>query len=174
MTDIWEGLDGNLEEGHEEHTHDMRGKFADALTARQFLRAGKATVTLVSLRTGVRFTYRVSTPTDRATGQPVTDGTLMVGVLTGPDNNSNYQWLGRVARDVFYVGRKTPQPGEISRDAPSAKAFQFAWQQLLRDTIPAELEIWHEGRCGRCGRKLTVPESIAQGFGPECINHIRG
>ena len=31
---------------------------------------------------------------------------------------------------------------------------------------------WHEGRCGRCGRKLTVPESIEAGYGPECINLV--
>jgi hypothetical protein len=30
--------------------------------------------------------------------------------------------------------------------------------------------VWHEGRCGRCGRKLTVPESIESGFGPECAS----
>ena len=29
------------------------------------------------------------------------------------------------------------------------------------------LEVWHEGRCGKCGRKLIVPESIARGIGPE-------
>jgi len=170
QVDLWDGLDGDLSEGQEEH--DMRGKFTDAITARQFLRAGKATVTLVSLRSGTRFTYRVAIPTDRATGQPVTDGTLMVGVLSGPDNNSDYQWLGRVVREVFYVGRKVPKPGEISPKAPCARAFTFAWKNLMQGTIPAELEIWHEGRCGRCGRKLTVPESIAQGFGPECINHV--
>jgi hypothetical protein len=30
------------------------------------------------------------------------------------------------------------------------------------------LEVWHEGRCGRCGRALTVPESVERGIGPEC------
>jgi Family of unknown function (DUF6011) len=173
VADLWDGLDDDLNAGHEDH-QDMRGKFTNALDARAFLRAGKATVTLVSLRTGTRFTYRVNIPRDQNTGELVTDGTLMVGVLTGPDNNSSYQWLGRVSRDIFWVGRKNPRPGEISKDAPSARAFQFAWQQLLRNQIPAELEIWHEGRCGRCGRRLTVPESIAQGFGPECINHVHG
>lgn len=34
--------------------------------------------------------------------------------------------------------------------------------------IPPSLEVWHEGRCGRCGRALTVPESIASGIGPVC------
>lgn len=30
------------------------------------------------------------------------------------------------------------------------------------------IEVWHEGRCGRCARRLTVPESILIGIGPEC------
>jgi hypothetical protein len=34
------------------------------------------------------------------------------------------------------------------------------------------VEFWHEGKCGRCNRKLTVPSSIESGFGPECINHV--
>lgn len=34
------------------------------------------------------------------------------------------------------------------------------------------VEIWHEGKCGRCGRQLTVPESIESGFGPECVKMI--
>jgi len=32
--------------------------------------------------------------------------------------------------------------------------------------------VFHEGACGRCGRTLTVPESIASGFGPECIRYV--
>ena len=162
-------FDAELAGSAHEHEHqDFRGKFSDAVSARQYLRAGRATVTLVSKKTGNRFTYRVSTPTDRETGKPATDGTLMVSVLTGSDNNSSYTWLGRVAREIFWVGRKNPKPGEISKDAPSAKAFAWAWQKLAQGTLPAELEIWHEGRCGRCGLKLTVPESVARGFGPDC------
>jgi len=153
---------------------DFRGRFTTAADARQYLRAGKATVTLVSKTTGARFTYRVNVPTNRETGEPATDGTLMVSVLTGPDNTGDYQWLGRVSREIFWVGRKNPKPGEIRKDAPCAKAFAWAWQMLLRNEIPEQLEIWHEGRCGRCGRKLTVPTSVAQGFGPECIHHVHG
>jgi hypothetical protein len=161
-------------ENPEEVSHDMRGQLTTALAAREYLRAGRATITLVSLRTGARFTYRVSTPTDRNTGEPATDGTLMVSVLTGSDNTSSYTWLGRVVREIFYVGRKNPKPGEIRKDAPCSVAFEFAWKALLRGEIPTGLEIWHEGRCGRCGRKLTVPTSVARGFGPECIQHVGG
>jgi hypothetical protein len=40
--------------------------------------------------------------------------------------------------------------------------------------MPDGVVIWHEGRCGRCGRRLTVPESIESGYGPECIGKIGG
>jgi hypothetical protein len=40
------------------------------------------------------------------------------------------------------------------------------------DDLPESLEIWHEGSCLRCGRKLTVPESIESGYGPECIKSV--
>jgi hypothetical protein len=33
-------------------------------------------------------------------------------------------------------------------------------------------EVYHEGRCGRCNRKLTVPESIETGLGPECASKL--
>jgi hypothetical protein len=142
----------------------MTGRLATAAAALAFLRAGKATVTLVSVRTGTRFTYRVS-GNER-------DDTLFVGLLTGPDNTADYRYMGRVSRGVFWAGRKVAKPGDISRDAPSTKAFDWTWRQLVRGELPDSVEVWHEGRCGRCARKLTVPSSIASGFGPECIGKL--
>jgi hypothetical protein len=49
-------------------------------------------------------------------------------------------------------------------DAMVTIAFGWAWRHPDSD----KLEVWHEGRCGRCGRRLTVPESIESGLGPEC------
>jgi hypothetical protein len=34
------------------------------------------------------------------------------------------------------------------------------------------LEVWHEGRCAKCGLKLTVPQSIMTGFGPTCAKKL--
>jgi hypothetical protein len=143
----------------------MRGRLASVPAVLAFVRAGKATITLMSKRTGMRFTYRINQSDDKLA--------LFVNVLVGPDNAADYKYLGRIARDIFWIGRKVPRPGDIGRDAPSAKAFDWAWQSLVKGAaqgcaLPDQLEVWHEGRCGRCGRKLTVPESIATGFGPEC------
>ena len=141
------------------------GRLMTAESALAFIRAGKATVTLVSARTGTRFTYRVSAAPDGA-------DTFFVALLNGPDNTGDYKYLGRIARGIFWAGRKVPRPGDIGPDSPSSKAFTWAWKHLIRGELPDSLEIWHEGRCGRCARKLTVPASIASGFGPECIGRM--
>jgi hypothetical protein len=150
--------------GHHEHDGDMRAPFADAAAALRFIHAGKATITLVSSKTGNRFTYRINQSDD---GQA-----YFVNVLTGADNESSYSYLGRISRDIFWLGRKVARPGDISRDAPCAKAFDWAWRALVKGNMPPQLQVWHEGRCGRCARKLTVPESIAAGFGPECQGKV--
>lgn len=142
----------------------MNGRLATAELALAYLRAGKATVTLVSTKTGTRFTYRVNAAED--------SDVLFVGLLSGPDNTADYKYLGRVARGVFWRGRKVPRPGDVSPDAPSSMAFAWTWSKLVKGEMPDKLEIWHEGRCGRCARKLTVPSSIASGFGPECLGKI--
>jgi Family of unknown function (DUF6011) len=174
MSDVFGnlGLDDNLDHGEDKNAKGLNGMFDTAAAARAFMRAGNATVTLVSKKTGARFTYRVSEARDKETGKRTGDGTLFVGVLRGADNTSDYGYLGRISRDVFWQGRKYPKADDISANAPSALAFAWAWRKLASGDMPEALEIWHEGKCGRCGRKLTVPSSIASGFGPECIGKI--
>jgi len=145
-------------------SESMTGRLETAEAALAYIRAGKATVTLVSVKTGTRFTYRVSAAPE---GEA-----LFVGLLSGPDNTSDYKYMGRISRGVFWAGRKIPRPHDVGASAPSSKAFAWAWRALSRGVLPDELEVWHEGRCGRCARKLTVPASIASGFGPECIGKI--
>lgn len=135
------------------------GCFATAQEARAFLMAGNATATFVSKKTEARFTFKVRKPEDG------TGSVLFVSVLNGPDNWSNYAYLGFIRSGVFFHGG---HKAKVKADAPSAQAFAWGWQQLARDLMPATLQVWHEGKCGRCGRKLTVPSSIASGFGPEC------
>jgi hypothetical protein len=141
------------------------GKFvADAAfttpqEAFNFLLGGKATLTFRSKKTGNRFTFLVEASDD--------ERVYFVKMLVGSNNESDYQYLGHIfARDRKYVhGKKS----RITADAPGAKAFNWVYCQLLDQKLPDTLEVWHEGVCGRCGRKLTVPESIRSGFGPECI-----
>lgn len=121
-----------------------------------FALAGNARLTLQSAKSGDRYTFRVRASDD--------GGLHFVSVLTGSDNESDYEYLGTIRADRYAHGRKS----RITATAPSARAFEWAWPHIAAGRIPAALEVYHEGRCGRCNRPLTVPESIRTGFGPEC------
>jgi hypothetical protein len=130
---------------------------------RRFLLAGQAILTVRNSETGNRFTFKVCE--DRKDGEPT--GRHYVKVLGGSNNESDYRYLGTIfGREVYHHGKKS----RISRDATSAKAFAWVWNRVMSDReLPECIEVWHEGRCGRCGRRLTVPESIETGIGPVCI-----
>jgi hypothetical protein len=133
-------------------------QFTDASLARAFLLAGHARFTLVSRKTGTRFTYQVTKGKDDTSPH-------FVALLSGPCNTDDYRFLGSIFQGGRYAhGRKS----HVAPHAPSARAFAWAWAKLAAGEVPAELEVWHEGCCGRCGRALTVPESIEAGLGPEC------
>ena len=123
-----------------------------------FILAGKAKFTLRSKQTGKHFTYMMIKSKD---GQR-----FYVKVLTGPDNTSDYSFLGTIfdASGDYVTGKKS----RIASGAPSSKAFKYFWKHVTEGPLPEQLEFWHEGKCGKCGRTLTVPESIAVGIGPIC------
>ena len=127
----------------------------------RFITGGKAFFTIVSSDTGVRYTFKVSQKEND-------DGSLspfFVSILTGPDNWSNYRYLGTISHSGRYAhGRKS----KISDKAPSARCISWLLSNVHDSEQMARIEFWHEGRCGVCGRKLTVPESVASGIGPVC------
>lgn len=127
-----------------------------------FILAGNATFTVANEATGNRFTFKVRKPED---GKP-----HFVSVLTGPDNEHSYSFLGTVFDGRTYRhGRRS----RIAEDAPSARAFQWLFRRLMAGSpLPPTVHICHCGKCGRCGKTLTVPESVESGFGPECIKAI--
>jgi hypothetical protein len=134
---------------------------------RDYILGGNATVTLVSKRTGDRFTFRVSESKPRV-GEPAGKKPVhFVNVLTGPDNRRDYSFLGTIFPDGGY---RRSMKSQIGPDAPSAKAWEWTWNNLDADQV----EVWHEGSCSRCGRALTDPASIERGLGPVCAERSMG
>ena len=135
-----------------------------------FALGGRATFTLVSRKTGTRFTYKVVKAKEPRNGKHA----FFVSVLTGPENTNDYTFFSTIFKGDSLEFRHSDRGG-IGADAPSAKAFAWFYRKvLIEDCDPAtvNLEIWHSGRCCRCNRKLTVPESIASGIGPECATRM--
>ena len=126
---------------------------SDAL---KFIFAGNSTVTFLNSETENRFTYKVKKAKD--------SNLFFVSVLTGPDQ---YSYLGTVSNGIYKHGKKSNFTG-----AQSEKVFSYVLNKLKSESLPECIEIWHEGKCGKCGRQLTVPSSIETGIGPECIKTL--
>jgi len=131
--------------------------FETVETAKAFILAGNARFTVVSQKTGTRFTFKVRAK----------EGTTLhfVSVLTGSNNEADYEFIGTIFNGSRFA---RSMKSRIGNEAPSMKAFSWVIAQILAGKMPAMSEIHHEGRCGKCGRALTVPESIKSGLGPIC------
>lgn len=119
-----------------------------------FVKGGNSTLTFVGRVS--RFTYKIR--------KHDTDDIYFVSLLTGSNNDSDYRYIGCItdARGFFTTAKS------FAPQSPSVKAFGFVFRNLTQGVIHPEVQIWHEGKCCRCGRKLTTPESLERGIGPEC------
>jgi len=124
-------------------------------TSLDFIFGGNALFTVKNSKTENRFTFKVT--------KHKKEDIFFVKVLTNPDI---YQFIGSIRKGTNY---KHSSKSRISDDAQSVKVFDYLINKLNTNTLPEFIQIWHEGRCGRCGRTLTVPSSVESGFGPECV-----
>jgi len=136
---------------------------------KNYMLAGNATITLKSLVTEAHLTFKVTQAKDKQTGEK--RDFYFVALLSGPDNESDYAYMGMInGAGQFNLTRNS----KFTEDAKAVKGFKFFWKFISEDMFPPSMEIRHEGSCGRCGRKLTVPESIDRGIGPECWANMGG
>jgi len=156
-------------------THGLSRNHGQLLTwdaVREYVFAGNARFTLRSLKTGSRFTYRVRVKkADVERGRQGGDLIYFVSLLRGPDNEADYAYLGVLRQPgAFHL----TEASRLGRQAPAYLALVWFLDKLVHgnDVLGRTLEVWHEGRCGKCGRALTVPESVHRGIGPECAGRM--
>jgi len=142
----------------------MAAIFKTAQDAATYAMAGNATLTLSSRKTGAHYTVKVVAPKDAKMGDTV----RFVRLLTGPENTIDYTYVGMLRDGDFRLTAKS----KLSADAPAVRAISYFAKHVLHGNLPEQLEVRHEGSCGRCGRVLTVPESVDRGIGPECAKHV--
>lgn len=111
------------------------------------------TVTVV-LKSGKHFTYHIET-----VKRGSLEGKRIVSLLVGPDNNRSYKGFGFVHEHGLGIS--------LWRKA-STEAFVKHRKILLGQAADHVEQFLQSGKCSRCGRKLTTPESIKRGMGPEC------
>jgi hypothetical protein len=141
--------------------------------SKEFVVAGRAVFTLASAgnetKPAKHYTYKVKKQKDRKKpGQFI----WIVQLLTGPDNTSSYTYLGVLnpVTGAVYLGGKS----SYNDDSQPVRVIRWAFNDYIwpNRELPMGYTAWHEGKCGRCGRALTVPRSISLGIGPECEKKI--
>lgn len=140
-------------------------KMTSPFAIRTFMFAGNSRFTIRSLVTQTRFTFRIK-QSERNPAQ------YFLQVLTGPDNEGDYRYAALLELESDQIRWRFTRNSQYAATDPPMRAFHYLLSHINAKHMPPKLEFWHEGRCGRCGRTLTVPESIASGFGPECITHL--
>ena len=136
------------------------------MIAKDFILAGNATFT-VSNPKGERYTFRVRYSKGGGGYKPA----WFIYLLTEPDNTSSYTYMGMLNSENGTV--RLSANSRYNLESLPVKVANWAlrciWSEL---DIPLGYTIQHAGKCGRCGRKLTVPSSIESGIGPECAKML--
>jgi len=81
-----------------------------------------------------------------------------------------YIYIGLlVINDGKYSFIKSKRLQDSKEDSTSVKVIEYMIKYYLNsDDGHNNLAFYHHGRCCKCGRPLTTPESIQKGIGPFC------
>lgn len=130
-----------------------QGHFQTVADALRFATAGDAVITLHSLKTDAHLTYRITESEDGKV--------RFVKLLTDGDR---YVYVGLLGEG----GLRLTRASRLTAGSRPVRAFNYFWENARAGRFAPDLDVRHEGRCGRCARPLTTPESLDRGIGPVC------
>ena len=133
------------------------------MPTREFLMAGKATFTFQS-KTGEHFTFKVTKP-DQFRGE------YFANVMTGTDNEKDFSYVGMMNE---YLNLRGTKGSKLPMDDKRVLVLKFALDIIAgRKPLPQGYTLQNSGKCGHCGKKLTTPESLRIGLGPDCRGDVK-
>lgn len=135
------------------------------ITNSKFFTGGRAIFTVANNK-GEHYTFRV--------GRSKPEQPLFVGLLTGPNNEADYTYMGIYSPEHNHSVKLT-KASKYNDESKPVKVIRWAIKQVIKNKeLPAGYSIQHEGKCCCCGRPLTDPESIFRGWGPICWQRLNG
>lgn len=132
-----------------------------------FFFGGKAIFTVESFKSGEHKTFKIQKT--KANPRFPTQS-FMLSLLIGSCNETSYEYIGIV--DMASGNLRLTKASRRTEGSPDVLTFRWLMKHLFGDKQLANAKVHHEGKCGCCGRKLTVPESITRGIGPECFSRL--
>lgn len=141
----------------------IRGGHIAQDKALQFILAGKCEFILHSTKTGADFKFEMTKQEQRDNKDKFI---YFLNVLHGYEKTyAGVVWFNEDTQEFkFSQGKK----GQINANELNIRSLIFVLNKLFRNEAVQYLDVFHVGKCGACGKKLTTPESILTGLGPTC------
>lgn len=143
----------------------MLKKIDNPETLKPYITGGNSTFTIYSDKLKKRYTYHV-------VRDKMLKNRYLVSLMYGSDNadlKGSFRFLGLFYSDSMTL--KVNSIGVYKQDA--AKMLDYFLSIIdKRKDWPDTCEFYPSRKCVRCGRKLTTPESITRGIGPDCLEAL--
>jgi len=121
------------------------------------------TYTIQSKTTGEHRTFKIHTQAADAEFAP---GRRIVSLLSGPENTSDYAGFAFIDDDGIRVW--SSKRGQGLWETYAKMLWELSIDGAFSTWAAKGFTIMGEGRCIKCDRLLTTPESVASGIGPVC------
>lgn len=143
------------------------------MISKEFVMAGNATFTLEMPETfrkrnnlPTHYTYKVVSRPDRFHEKKLIH---FVSLMTGYDNVDHFSYLGMLKSNGDLILTKGSKFNKTTWSVRLlTRVLDRVWNNEFEEISKAGFVLHHEGKCGKCGRKLTTPESVKTGLGPKC------
>ena len=144
----------------------IRGRITESVDVLLFL--DEARNAIFTLEKGdIHRTYMVNQPKDK--------DILFVRLLTGQDNSDwgNYTYIGLIVYEP-HIKFKPKKQQNWGHDTEKVSVAFYLMNTLVDNILrspkfsESEPFFFHEGKCAKCGKRLTVPKSIEIGMGAKC------
>ena len=132
--------------------------------------AGRSRITLVNTNKGTHVRLKVKEKKERRNGKLEGTGRFYVFTSILNDGDTGWDFAGTMFKDSgnYRLGNAHAKGSQTDR------ILAFTAKAINNPSILDEkgVQLFHEGRCCRCGMGLTHPESITIGVGPDCVKHM--
>ena len=136
--------------------------------ALRFILAGQAEFKIISGKTGKEFYYKVIKKEAFTTGNP--NENKYIYWINGGENFDNMVYLGTIffnnVNKTFNFSRGIN--GRGNSNSKIVISIIYLLNKLYEGKYNTNIEVYHNGNCGKCGKQLTEVYSILTGLDSEC------